>query len=74
MREILPETVEIIGTHPLFRPQSGREGIAGMRFAICPLRTDKSEEIKRFLVENLKLQVFENRPQNTIRKWRTLRL
>ncbi len=63
MREILPETVEIIGTHPLFGPQSGREGIAGMRVALCPLRTDKSEQIKRFLVEKLNLKVFEKSPE-----------
>jgi prephenate dehydrogenase len=63
MRAHLPETVEIIGTHPLFGPQSGREGIAGMRVALCPLRTEKAEEIKRFLVENLKLKVFEKSPE-----------
>ncbi|MEP6902356.1 MAG: prephenate dehydrogenase/arogenate dehydrogenase family protein [Actinomycetota bacterium] len=62
MRAHLPESVEIIGTHPLFGPQSGRAGIAGMRIALCPLRTDKSEHIKQFLVENLKLQVFEKSP------------
>jgi prephenate dehydrogenase len=63
MREILPETVEIIGTHPLFGPQSGREGIEGMRVALCPLRTQKAEAIKRFLVKNLKLKVFEKSPE-----------
>lgn len=62
MREILPETVELVGTHPLFGPQSGREGIEGMRVALCPLRTNKSEKIKRFLVEELKLRVFEKSP------------
>ena len=63
MREILPETVEIIGTHPLFGPQSGREGIKGLRVAICPLRTNKAAEIKRFLAEDLKLKVLEKTPE-----------
>ena len=63
MRTFLPETVEIIGTHPLFGPQSGREGIEGMRVALCPIRTDKGEQIKQFLVEKLKLQVFERSPE-----------
>jgi len=63
MREILPETVEIVGTHPLFGPQGGREGIAGMRVALCPLRTNKSEQIKRFLTDDLKLKVFEKSPE-----------
>jgi prephenate dehydrogenase len=64
MREILPESVEIIGTHPLFGPQSGREGIAGMRVALCPVRTRKANEIKRFLTEDLKLRVFERSPED----------
>jgi prephenate dehydrogenase len=63
MRAHLPETVEIIGTHPLFGPQSGREGIDGMRVALCPVRTGKKAEIKRFLVEDLKLKVFEKSPE-----------
>ena len=63
MRRILPETVEIIGTHPLFGPQSGREGIAGMRVALCPVRTDKIDEIKSFLTEKLHLRVFEKTPE-----------
>ena len=63
MREILPETVEIVGTHPLFGPQSGREGIAGLRVALCPVRTTKTAEIKRFLAEDLKLKVLEKSPE-----------
>lgn len=63
MRRILPETVEIIGTHPLFGPQSGREGIAGMRIALCPVRTNRAEEIKRFLAEKLNLRVFQKTPE-----------
>lgn len=63
MREILPASVEIIGTHPLFGPQSGREGIAGLRVAFCPVRTSKAAEIKRFLTDDLKLKVFEKTPE-----------
>ena len=29
MRDLLPPEVEIIGTHPLFGPQSGKHGIEG---------------------------------------------
>jgi prephenate dehydrogenase len=63
MRSILPETVEIIGTHPLFGPQSGRESIENLRIAFCPVRTVKAEQIKRFLANELKLQVFEKLPE-----------
>jgi prephenate dehydrogenase len=63
MRSILPETVEIIGTHPLFGPQSGRESIENLRIAFCPVRTNKNEQIKQFLADELKLQVFEKSPE-----------
>ena len=63
MCEILPETVEIVGTHPLFGPQSGREGIAGLRVALCPLRTKNAGKIKTFLAEDLKLKVLEKSPE-----------
>ncbi|MFC4165995.1 prephenate dehydrogenase/arogenate dehydrogenase family protein [Teichococcus aestuarii] len=36
LRALLPAHVEILGTHPLFGPQSGREGIAGLRLVLCP--------------------------------------
>lgn len=64
MEEILPETVEIVGTHPLFGPQSGREGIEGLRLAFCPRRTTRAAEIKRFLAEDLKLRVLEKSPED----------
>ena len=63
MRSILPETVEIVGTHPLFGPQSGRESIENLRIAFCPIRTTQSEKIKRFLTGDLKLNVFEKSPE-----------
>lgn len=63
MREILPETVEIIGTHPLFGPQSGREGIENLRIAFCPVRTEHEPEIRDFLSNQLKLKVLEKSPE-----------
>lgn len=62
MLELLPSTVEIIGTHPLFGPQSGRESIEGLRIAFCPVRTTKANEVKNFLTDKLKLSVLEKTP------------
>ena len=59
----LPASVEIIGTHPLFGPQSGKEGIAGLKIAFCPVRTTRSEEVKKFLADDLKLIVLEKSPE-----------
>jgi prephenate dehydrogenase len=63
MLKHLPETVEIVGTHPLFGPQSGRGSIEGLRIAFCPVRTTQGEQIKRFLADDLKLKVFEKSPE-----------
>jgi prephenate dehydrogenase len=63
MTEILPLSVEIIGTHPLFGPQSGREGIAGMRVAFCPVRTTRAEKVESFLREKLQLKVLLRTPE-----------
>ncbi|PZN95985.1 MAG: prephenate dehydrogenase/arogenate dehydrogenase family protein, partial [Alphaproteobacteria bacterium] len=38
MAELLPPGVRIVGTHPLFGPQSGKAGIAGLRLAACEVR------------------------------------
>ncbi len=38
MQAALPDDVEIIGTHPLFGPQSARNGLSGLKIALCPIR------------------------------------
>jgi len=43
------EDVEVIGTHPLFGPDSGRQGIEGMTIALCPARTTRTESTVSFL-------------------------
>ena len=51
MRRILPRFVEIVGTHPLFGPDSAHQGIRGFRIALCPVRCLRLEKIKTFLEE-----------------------
>ena len=60
----LPETVEVLGTHPLFGPDSGKEGIAGLKIALCPARIKEEayESICRYL-EELQLVVIEATPE-----------
>ena len=57
MAELLPETVAIVGTHPLFGPQSGKNGIAGLNIALCDVRGGRLEEVARFCRETLGLCV-----------------
>lgn len=63
MLELLPQSVEIIGTHPLFGPQSGKDGIAGLKIAFCPVRTMRADKVKSFLADELKLAVLEKSPE-----------
>lgn len=58
MKEILPNEVEIIGTHPMFGPQSARDSIKGMKIALINVNSKKINEMKKFC-ENLGLVVME---------------
>lgn len=40
MREILPDFVNILGTHPMFGPDSGKGGIQGLPIVFSPVRGD----------------------------------
>jgi prephenate dehydrogenase len=62
MLKYLPENVDIIGTHPLFGPQSGKEGIEGLNIVVCPVRTKKNHNLIRFFSKELKLNVMERTP------------
>ncbi|CUH53160.1 prephenate dehydrogenase/arogenate dehydrogenase family protein [Shimia marina] len=49
MQRLLPAHVEILGTHPLFGPQSARSGIAGHKIALCPVRGSKWRRVAAVL-------------------------
>src|SRR5262249_42275792 len=49
MLKAAPEDTEVVGLHPLFGPQSGRGGVAGMTVVICPARTRRTDLLKSFL-------------------------
>jgi prephenate dehydrogenase len=58
----LPGDVEIIGSHPLFGPQSARNGIAGLKIVLCPVRGDSWRRIAAFLRRVLALDVILTTP------------
>ncbi|KUL95517.1 prephenate dehydrogenase [Bosea sp. WAO] len=58
----LPAHVEIVGTHPLFGPQSARHGIRGLKIAICPIRGRSAGRIAAFLRRVLGLEVIMTTP------------
>ncbi|MFC7400207.1 prephenate dehydrogenase/arogenate dehydrogenase family protein [Chelatococcus sp. GCM10030263] len=57
LAETLPADVEIVGTHPLFGPQSGREGVRGLAITVCPVRGRSGAALTRFLRHRLGLDV-----------------
>lgn len=64
MEELFPEGVQIMGTHPLFGPDSGKDGIAGFKIVVCPVRIEEQlyQEVIEFLQE-LDLVVVESTPE-----------
>lgn len=63
MTELLPPTVAIAGTHPLFGPQSARAGLSGRKIAICPVRGDV-RRLAAFLRRVLGLDVILTTPED----------
>ena len=57
MRELLPAHVRVLGTHPLFGPQSARDGVAGHQIVLCPDRSADADCVREFLTEKLGLRV-----------------
>ena len=72
MRQILPETVDIVATHPLFGPQSARNGLAGLKIALCPIRGDRHRALAVFLRRRLGLQVIVTTPEDHDREAATV--
>ena len=51
MREILPETVQILATHPLFGPDSASDSLVGKKIVLCKERIAQEDykKIKSYL-------------------------
>ncbi|TCL10216.1 prephenate dehydrogenase [Shimia isoporae] len=58
MAKHLPRHANILGTHPLFGPQSAKSGIADRKIAICRERGNRQRVTRRFL-RSLGLEVIE---------------
>jgi prephenate dehydrogenase len=66
MMEELPEHVRIIGTHPMFGPDSGSDGIEGLPMVLCPARIGEQQlktwigEFSRFGLQVLRMSADEH--------------
>lgn len=54
--------VEILGTHPLFGPDSAKESLEGRSIVLCPINCKNTAKIKRYL-ESKGLKVIETTPE-----------
>ncbi|WP_370320570.1 prephenate dehydrogenase/arogenate dehydrogenase family protein [Oricola sp.] len=72
MRQTLPLNVDIVATHPLFGPQSARNGLAGLKIALCPIRGERHRALAAFLRRRLGLQVIVTTPEDHDREAATV--
>ncbi|QEW19952.1 Arogenate dehydrogenase [Marinibacterium anthonyi] len=64
MRRILPDTVEILGAHPMFGPRSAAAGIVGCQVVLCPIRGRRWRRLAAFLRHVLHLDVVLATPED----------
>ncbi|MGC3937887.1 prephenate dehydrogenase/arogenate dehydrogenase family protein [Roseobacter sp. EG26] len=62
MARTLPEDVDVVATHPLFGPQSARDGFRGLKIALCPIRGACHWRLGAFLRKYLGLDVIMTTP------------
>lgn len=60
---VLPDDVNIVCTHPLFGPQSAKNGLIGHKISVCHVRGDHTGSVIGFLRDCLSLTVIETTPE-----------
>lgn len=61
MMRLLDEGIECIATHPMFGPDSGKDGLEGLPMVVCPLRCEEgtftwwAEEFRRWNLKVLQM-------------------
>lgn len=57
------QEIDLVSLHPLFGPQTGAQGIEGLRVSVCNLRGKRHMDVICFLQQKLKLQTIESTPE-----------
>lgn len=59
-----PIDAQLIGSHPMFGPDSAKNGVEGLQMVFTPLRADeKTYKIIKNIFEKLKLKIIETTPE-----------
>lgn len=64
LADILPADCAVVGTHPLFGPNSSAAGIAGRKISVCEIRGGRSDCVAAFLRDRLGLGVIVTTPED----------
>lgn len=72
MKKLLPSSVDVVATHPLFGPQSARDGIQGLKIAVCPIRGRRHLNLAAFLRRHFGLRVIMTTPHEHDREAATV--
>lgn len=59
----LPPHVDLIASHPMFGPQSIREGTQDLKLVICPLRGRRTSRLAAFLRKTFRLKILTATPE-----------
>ncbi len=61
----ISKDAQIIGTHPMFGPDSAKNGTEGLQMVICPLRiSDNNLNKLKKILNDLKLKIIETTPED----------
>lgn len=65
LQEIMPKEIQILGTHPMFGPDSAKNGLEGLQMVLCPLRISE-ENLKTIkdIFNDLKLKIIKTTPED----------
>jgi prephenate dehydrogenase len=65
MQKAVPASVELIGTHPMFGPDSAADSLQGRKIVLCPVRVAEARlaRVRDYLVSK-GLQVIETTPED----------
>lgn len=59
----LPDHVDIVGTHPMFGPQSARGGVKGLKIVVCPIRGRRARPLAAYLRQTFGLDAIIATPE-----------
>jgi len=64
LKKYAPKDVHILGTHPMFGPDSASKGLSGLSMVFCPVRISRAKYNKILaMFRGLKLRIIETSPR-----------